>query len=697
MCTLAKLKNQFGFQNVPRDGGPLSRIRMILCAFCTSLVLMLCALPSLAETPLVSGNGHGFIVYSHADGHLTRFYAHPYKFEKPDPKDPLSEGIETVNFIKSVGWNLMNEPAPETPVSGDLPSTNTALQLKPQGTLVSLETPPVVKSGPPPVAEYLKQSQIIVSQDSQRKQFFFMPWGIQRNVFVTACQSIKKDADRPSLHIEWAKTLKNEKSETVEGIEIRTAQFAGLKGLVAIVPIGAQSNKGKDCTAAAFVSLEDPKDLADAVKDIKSWEAGLSAQKIIDRELKQLESWRCKPAVHFQNDLERKLWRQSEVVLRMGQILEQNKADRHNHGIILASLPDGAWFTPWVRDMAYAAIALGRMGHKDEARWAVEAYFNAQPVGKLQKETGGTPYQISVVRYFGDGSEQPFFTMEGANNVEFDDWGLALWALGEYCEKYHDDSILDYKTYRGSLYNNARDYVVRPLLANLEPYKGGLIVAADTSIWEERQKDKKHFAFSTIAAIKGLKCFDKIAEKRNDVSLHDELQKKIKLLEKGFNEAFISSGKLKGTLEAGIKNEVDGAFLAAITMGPVKDEMIWRNALDQMQRLKMPSGGYRRVTSTVKDPQIFEYWYERQEFVFINFLMAEVYLKLGMPDKAAELIKPMLDKASEDHFFVPEMYVSEVNYRFTGPVGAPTGAIPMVGYGAGAYAIYLLQRENAHK
>jgi GH15 family glucan-1,4-alpha-glucosidase len=132
-------------------------------------------------------------------------------------------------------------------------------------------------------------------------------------------------------------------------------------------------------------------------------------------------------------------------------------------------------------------------------------------------------------------------------------------------------------------------------------------------------------------------------------------------------------------------------------MGPVKDEMIWRNALDQMQRLKMPSGGYRRVTSTVKDPQIFEYWYERQEFVFINFLMAEVYLKLGMPDKAAELIKPMLDKASEDHFFVPEMYVSEVNYRFTGPVGAPTGAIPMVGYGAGAYAIYLLQRENAHK
>lgn len=651
---------------------------------------------AFAETPLVSGNGHGFIVYSNSERQLTRFYAHPYKFEKPDPKDPLSEGVETVNFIKSVGWNIQNEAQPDS-ISPLNPGKNSSLQLNPKGTLVSLEAPPVVKPTTPAVAEYLKQSHIIVAQDGQRKQFFFMPWGVHRNVFVTAYQPLNKDSERPRLNIEWAKTLKTEKSETIDGVELRTAQFSGLKGVLAIVPLGAEASKSKDCTAAAIISLEDPKDLTASIKEIKTWEAGLPAQKIIDRELKQIESWRVKPGVRFQSDLERKLWRQSEVVLRMGQILEPNKPDRHNHGIILASLPDGAWFTPWVRDMAYATIALIRMGHKDEARWAIEAYFNAQPVGKMQKETGGIPYQISVVRYFGDGSEQPFFTMEGANNIELDDWGLALWTLGEYFNKYHDESILDYQTYRGSLYNNARDYVVKPLLANLEPYKGGLIVAADTSIWEERQKDKKHFAFSTIAAIKGLKSFDKIAERRADMALHDELQAKIKLLEKGFTEAFMSSGKLRGTLESGVKNEVDGAFLTALTMGPVVDPKIMRTAIDQMQSLKMPSGGYRRVTSIVKDPQIFEYWYERQEFVFINFLMAEVYLKLGMGDKAAELIKPMLEKASEDHYFVPEMYVSEVNFRFTGPVGTPTGAIPMVGYGAGAYAIYVLQRQNAAK
>ncbi len=69
--------------------------------------------------------------------------------------------------------------------------------------------------------------------------------------------------------------------------------------------------------------------------------------------------------------------------------------------------------SPWVRDMAYATSALIQMGHRQEARWAVEAYLNARPIGKMQNQVGGKPYQVSVVRYFGDGSEEPFFTGEG--------------------------------------------------------------------------------------------------------------------------------------------------------------------------------------------------------------------------------------------------------------------------------------------
>ena len=106
--------------------------------------------------------------------------------------------------------------------------------------------------------------------------------------------------------------------------------------------------------------------------------------------------------------------------------------------------------------------------------------------------------------------------MEGSPNIEFDDWGLALWVLGEYLHQYDDPSLLTTPAYRGRLYESARDFIVKPLLANLEKYDDGLIVAADTSIWEERQKDKKHFAFSTAVGIVGLKNFADVAHRAGD-------------------------------------------------------------------------------------------------------------------------------------------------------------------------------------
>src|SRR5262249_32193875 len=157
-------------------------------------------------------------------------------------------------------------------------------------------------------------------------------------------------------------------------------------------------------------------------------------------------------------------WRQSEIILRMAQSREPNLLGRNSNGLIVACLPDGVYFTPWVRDMAYATVALARMGHRDEAHAALLAYFNAQPTGKMRDQVNNADYQISVVRYFGDGSEEPFFTMEGGTNIEFDSWGLALWALGEYLHQSKDPALLRVSTYRGPLYESARDFIVKPLL-----------------------------------------------------------------------------------------------------------------------------------------------------------------------------------------------------------------------------------------
>ena len=98
------------------------------------------------------------------------------------------------------------------------------------------------------------------------------------------------------------------------------------------------------------------------------------------------------------------------------------------------------------------------------------------------------------------------------------------------------------------------------------------------------------------------------------------------------------------------------------------------------------------MRSTYTDPAIYEYWYERQEFVFVDFSLAEVYRRMGRNDEAAAILKRIVDKSAADHNIVPEMYVALPCKLFPGNVGDPTGAIPMVGYGAGAYILDLLQR-----
>ena len=57
-----------------------------------------------AASHLVTGNGFGFAVVAPETGTVNKFYAHPYSFVRPDPRNPLSEGVETANFIKELGW-----------------------------------------------------------------------------------------------------------------------------------------------------------------------------------------------------------------------------------------------------------------------------------------------------------------------------------------------------------------------------------------------------------------------------------------------------------------------------------------------------------------------------------------------------------------------------------------------------------------
>jgi GH15 family glucan-1,4-alpha-glucosidase len=111
-----------------------------------------------------------------------------------------------------------------------------------------------------------------------------------------------------------------------------------------------------------------------------------------------------------------------------------------------------------------------------------------------------------------------------------------------------------------------------------------------------------------------------------------------------------------------------------------------------MELLKVVSGGYKRVRSTYTDPAIFEYWYEKEEFLFVDFSLAEVLRREGRSAEADAMLRRIVDKAAADHNIIPEMYVAVPCSLFPGKIGDPTGALPMVGYGAGEYILHLLER-----
>jgi GH15 family glucan-1,4-alpha-glucosidase len=624
--------------------------RCFLAATFAALVV----LPAHA-TNLVTGNGFGFAVVNPETATITKFYAHPYSFTSLDPKNPLGEGIETTNFLKSLSF-------------GDASAKNAS-------------------------AEYEDDSHIIHLRNSYGEGFAFMPFGFARPALVVTCNPTRSSPGASSWKIDWRQRPEfQEVSHQPRYALARLAKFEATRERLLVIflhaPIPVESS------AIVLVSIEDESDVPQAIRDFDAWRANRSPTLLVQRELSDLEHWRVKPTIHFASEAERHLYRQSEVMLRIAQSREPNTATRHGNGLIVASLPDGVWFTPWVRDMAWATVALARMGHKAEARAAVLAYFNAQPTGKMRAQVNNADYQISVVRYWGDGAEEPFFTMEGAANIEYDDWGEILWVLGEYLRKYDDPALLRAPTFRGPLYDSARDFIVKPLLANLEPFSGGEIVTADTSIWEEHQKDKKHFAFSTAMAIVGLREFADVARRAGDAAARVSALHHAGLLEKGFNAAFIRNGHFHGTLEDFEKNDIDGALLAIIHFGLITDPALIRDTVDRMELLRVSSGGYRRVRSNYTDPAIFEYWYERQEFVFVDFALAEVLRATGRAAAAAAIEQRIVTKAAADHNIIPEMYVSLPCQLFPGAIGDPTGAKPMAGYGAGAFILDLLDRES---
>lgn len=417
----------------------------------------------------------------------------------------------------------------------------------------------------------------------------------------------------------------------------------------------------------SYAVVDSGGDVLPRIQAVSSWVAGRTPEQLLDAERAEWQAWHAQGAYPALLGAEKRLFEQSMAILRMGQVREPGRGN----GQILASLPTGMWNISWVRDMAYAVVALTRAGHLAEAKAALEFQLGAES-GHYQTEVG-VPYQISITRYFGDGVEETDFNENGPN-IEFDGFGLFLWTLHEYLEKSAD---IDWVK---SVWAEVSSKVADPLLALQEP--SGLI-AADSSIWEVHwQGQQKHFAYTTLTAANGLCRAASIAELVQDTAkstaYHDagsaaqtallsELRAPDHTLAQSLEELQSGSGFL------------DAAAIEAVGFGLLDPQGESAKAtLASMRAALVPASGRGFFRNDDGG------WYDSQEWVFVDLRTAYAMRKMQDPGRD-ELVSWITDQASENYNQISELHdAATADYR---------GENPMVGFGAGAYSLALMDRE----
>jgi|GEM_PF-3349008 len=371
------------------------------------------------------------------------------------------------------------------------------------------------------------------------------------------------------------------------------------------------------------------------------------------------------------------LYKQSLAFIKMGQVREKGKG----YGQILASLPTGVWNIAWVRDGVYSIISLIKSGHLKEAKEGLEFFLNADSGYYKSYKIGDTDYgictdyKISVCRYYGCGKEESDDNGQGPN-IELDGFGMFLWTFSEYVKTSKDTEFFN------KYWEIVDKYVVYPLILNIDTNLG--IIRSESGPWERHLKDNgydgaKKFTYTTIMAIKGLTEVNELLKTMKKESIND-INTSIETLKNGLLNNLVDKEKniLVGSYEhfktKGYPKYLDGAVVEAINFDLVSKE-ISKNTLEAIEKELniIDNGGYIR--------NLDGGWYDSQEWVIIDLRTASAYKKLGNTNRANKIIERIVNKAINNFYMIPELLEDKTeSYK---------GAIPMLGFGAGALVIYL--------
>lgn len=437
--------------------------------------------------------------------------------------------------------------------------------------------------------------------------------------------------------------------------------------------------------------------------NVEAFIAGRSPEEILAAEIAWWSGW------HQSDDLppgisaaERDLARQSLAVLKMGQVREAG----NGYGQILASLVPGHWNISWVRDASYAIMGLVAAGHRQEARDALEfMLLRGQPDDSLQEDcvegsASGYPswgagidlperHLISFCRYFGNGAEESDLNAQGYN-IEWDGLGLFLWALDDYSRRYGYGDIVEPN------WTAISTRVADLIPALVDPSTG--VLHPDSSIWERHwapygstanQETRKRYAYSSITAWRGLLAAAEMADRlpAPDASRAAVYRQHAAALRQAILDAFVvlpeGSGKpaLVGSIELwqALGRGWDQSVVEAINTGlvdPAGEVAAGTlGAFDLHLAIGGPSPGYFRNDDAADG-------YNDQEWVMIDLRTVPALAAAGRQGKARALLDWVTDQSARNYNLIAELYRA-------GTADYDSGAVPMCGFGPGAYLLAL--------
>lgn len=452
---------------------------------------------------------------------------------------------------------------------------------------------------------------------------------------------------------------------------------------------------------------------------LDGWVNGRAAQQVVDAERLGWESFQ--QALNVPAGLsmaEQGVLRQSAVVLAMAQVksgeaflrehLSRDGEARRSRfravdggalpgtiahrgrGAVLASLPPGEWTYSWIRDGAYAAAAMATLGLTTESRDALRFYLDAEG-GRFQAWTelqpyAMPPYVISLTRYVGFGVEETDFNDHGPN-LEFDGFGLFLWALRQHELRTQDTSLADAR------WNDIATKVADPLLALVDPATG--LIRKDSSIWETHWNGRERaWTYTSLTAARGLCDAAAIAERRQDVQRAMRYRAGAEALRRAIAEKLTApSGALASNREELVSgvDYFDAAVFDALAFGLfAPGGRIGRATVTGLERLRVTAGpGWsrnddRRDHAGRTDLSPWGSEYDSAEWVITDLRGSMVLRAQGDTPRADAVLSWVTNNAATNAGIIPE--------TFDETSGAWKFNAPMVGFGAGAYALALAQR-----